>query len=295
MNELGVDATGMGLVAMHNKLNEVLFAEMLAGRHFVLIVDGAQNLDESVLETIRLLSNFETPHSKLMQIVLAGQPQLEEKLEQKELTQLLQRITVMKRLEALSPEETAGYIRHRLKVTGYSGEALFEPDALALIAERSRGFPRNINTICFRSLLEVYAAGSQTLSSGLVEKATQRLQFVTTSSLKLISVAEPTVAPSSPDLSEIVCVPSTPQLTYQPPASSRLRDWGIWAGALIVVLLSAGFVLPRNLVKGITRKMREEMTTTRSLPSRLPPLSSCDGTVRCSCCLPGDDTPSVDA
>src|SRR5208283_4422395 len=69
MSELGVDAANMGLVAMHNKLNEILFAEMLAGRRFVLIVDEAQNLDESVLETIRLLSNFETAHAKLMQIV----------------------------------------------------------------------------------------------------------------------------------------------------------------------------------------------------------------------------------
>ena len=265
MSELGVDATGMGLVAMHSKLNEVLFAEMLAGRRFVLIVDEAQNLDESVLETVRLLSNFETPHSKLMQIVLAGQPQLEEKLKQKELAQLLQRITVMKRLEALSPEETAGYIRHRLKVSGYSGEALFEPDALALIAERSQGIPRNINKICFRSLLEGYAAGCQTLSSGIVEKAAQRLQFVTTTRPKLIPVAEPPVAASSTDLSEVVRIPSTPQLTYQPPASSRLPGWGIWAGVLIAVLLSAGFALPRNVVKGITRKMRAEMTTKRSL------------------------------
>ena len=85
MNELGVDSTGMGIVAMHNRLNEILFAEMLAGRRFVLIIDEAQNLDESVLETVRLLSNFETPHAKLMQIVLAGQPQLSQKLEKKEL------------------------------------------------------------------------------------------------------------------------------------------------------------------------------------------------------------------
>ena len=80
LSELGVDSTGMGLVAMHNKLNEMLFAEMLAGKRFVLIVDEAQNLDDSVLETIRLLSNFETSHTKLLQIVLAGQSQLAEKL-----------------------------------------------------------------------------------------------------------------------------------------------------------------------------------------------------------------------
>ena len=196
MSELGVDAANMGLVAMHNKLNEILFAEMLAGRRFVLIVDEAQNLDESVLETVRLLSNFETPHSKLLQIVLAGQPQLAEKLQQKELAQLLQRITVIKHLEALSPEETAGYIRHRLRVAGYCGDDLFEQDALALIAERSGGIPRNINKICFRTLLEGYAAGSRTLSSELVHKATHRMQ--------LQAMARPKVVPISGLLNESV-------------------------------------------------------------------------------------------
>src|SRR5271166_2718036 len=149
LSELGVDTTGMGLVALHNKLNEMLFEEMLAGKRFVLIVDEAQNLDDTVLETIRLLSNFETSHAKLLQIILAGQPQLGEKLRQEHLAQLLQRITVVKHLEALSPEETAGYIRHRLKVAGYCGEALFAPEAAVLVAERSRGIPRIINKICY--------------------------------------------------------------------------------------------------------------------------------------------------
>src|SRR5580658_1419122 len=143
LSELGVDANGMGLVAMHNKLNEMLFAEMLAGRRFVLIVDEAQNLDDGVLETIRLLSNFETSNTKLIQIVLAGQPELGEKLHQKQLAQLLQRIAVVKHLEAFSLEETAGYVRHRLKVAGHCGEGLFEPEALALVAELGRGVPRN--------------------------------------------------------------------------------------------------------------------------------------------------------
>ena len=78
--ELGVDTEPMGLVAMHHKLNHILFQEMLAGRRFILIVDEAQNLDDSVLETVRLLSNFETEHAKLLNIVLAGQSQLADKL-----------------------------------------------------------------------------------------------------------------------------------------------------------------------------------------------------------------------
>src|SRR5580700_5206948 len=175
LSELGVNSTGMGLVAMHNTLNEMLFAELLAGKRFVLIVDEAQNLEDSVLETIRLLSNFETSNTKLLQIVLAGQPQLGEKLGQKQMAQLLQRITVVKHLEALSPEETAGYIRHRLKVAGHRGEAIFEPEALALVAERSQGVPRNINKICFYALLEAHAQGRPTVSPEIVEKADRRL------------------------------------------------------------------------------------------------------------------------
>jgi N-acetylmuramoyl-L-alanine amidase/type II secretory pathway predicted ATPase ExeA len=175
LSELGVDSTGMGLVAMHNKLNEMLFNEMLAGRRFVLIVDEAQNLNDSVLETIRLLSNFETSNTKLLQIVLAGQPQLGEKLQQKQLAQLLQRITVVKHLEALLPEETAGYICHRLKVAGYSGETLFEPGASALVAEYSQGVPRVINKICYGALSEAYVEGRLAVSRDHVAKANRNL------------------------------------------------------------------------------------------------------------------------
>jgi N-acetylmuramoyl-L-alanine amidase len=268
MSELGVDTANMGLVAMHNKLNEILFAEMLAGRRFVLIVDEAQNLDESVLETVRLLSNFETPHSKLLQIVLAGQPQLAEKLHQKELAQLLQRITVIKHLEALSPEETAGYIRHRLRVAGYYGDDLFEQAALALIAERSGGIPRIINKICFRTLLEGYAVGSRTLSAELVEKATQRLEFQSKYGPKVIPISGPLSAPVSSKPPDVVpSAKGTPELTYQARSTRRLPGWGIWAGVLLVALLSAGFALPSNAVKGIERKVREEMAATRNLTS----------------------------
>lgn len=178
MSELGVDASAMGLVAMHNKLNEILFAEMLAGRRCVLIVDEAQNLEASVLETIRLLTNFETPHCKLLQIILAGQPELGTKLERPELLQLLQRITVFKRLEPLTEQETAGYIRHRMRVAGRLREDVFEPGAIQLIAERSQGIPRNINKICFRALLEAYAEERKTISAEIIEKATQRLGLI---------------------------------------------------------------------------------------------------------------------
>jgi len=173
LSELGIETTGMGLASMHKKLNDVLFSEMLAGRRFVLIVDEAQDLERPVLETIRLLSDFETPHAKLLEIVIAGQPQLAEKLAQRGLSQLRQRIAILSHLEPLSVVEIACYIEYRLKVAGYSRGPLFAPDALALIAEQSQGIPREINNICFNALLLGAARRHQTISAEIAREAKQ--------------------------------------------------------------------------------------------------------------------------
>jgi type II secretory pathway predicted ATPase ExeA/N-acetylmuramoyl-L-alanine amidase len=175
LNEIGVDPAGMGLVAMHRRLNEMLFNEMVQGKQFVLIVDESQNLSNAVLETIRLLSNFETAHSKLMQIVLAGQSDLANKLKQPDLSQLLQRITVMASLEAFSFEETAAYIRHRLKLAGHTGADLFDPAALAAVYRRSKGVPRNINRVCHAALTQAAAEQVRLVTAAIVEKANRGL------------------------------------------------------------------------------------------------------------------------
>ena len=171
LSELGIDTTGMGLASLHKKLNEVLFNEMLAGRRFVVIIDEAQNLEGPVLETIRLLSDFETTHAKLLEIVLAGQSQLAEKLAQPSLSQLRQRIAILSRLEPLGAGETACYIEHRLKVAGYCGGSLFASDALALIAEQSQGIPREINNICFNALSLGGARRYGTINADIVQQA----------------------------------------------------------------------------------------------------------------------------
>src|SRR4029077_3064104 len=136
--DLGVDPSGMGLVAMHGKLNEILFEALLEGKRFVLVVDEAQNLDDSVLETIRMLSNFETHNAKLLQIILAGQPRLAARLAQPRLTQLRQRIAVLSHLEPFTVEETGLYIEHRLKVSGYSQAPIFDIAAIRMITWRSQ-------------------------------------------------------------------------------------------------------------------------------------------------------------
>jgi len=280
--DLGVDTAAMGLVAMHGKLNEILFTEMLAGRRFVLIVDEAQNLDDSVLETIRLLSNFETSNTKLLQIVLAGQPQLGEKLAQPHLAQLLQRITLVKYLEPLSPEETAGYISHRLKVAGHRGDSLFEPDAVALIAEQSRGIPRIINKLCFRSLLEGYARGCSTISPDIVEKAQSKLNFVPPAA-PAVPVAPPIVVPVAPPMpaqptatppapvsadAKAASASATSGLTYKSRAHFALPTWPLWVCALLAVLLSAGLALPRSTLRQMRGRLRNQVAATKSLAQR---------------------------
>jgi general secretion pathway protein A len=150
--DLGLDASGKDLPAMHEMLNQLLTAERRAGRRFILVIDEAQNLDENVLESVRLLSNFETPWMKLMHIVMAGQPQLAERLAKPSMAQLRQRISLVIRIEPFTPEEANAYIDHRLCVAGYQGQSLFTAGARLLISEYSEGIPRNINNICFNAM-----------------------------------------------------------------------------------------------------------------------------------------------
>ncbi len=137
--ELGVESHDQDFVRMHEEFNKMLLQEARAGRRFIIVVDEAQNLDASVLETVRLLSDFETPRAKLLQIILAGQPELADKLASRHMAQLRQRVSLLNRLSPLSIEETRKYIDHRLRVAGYTGAPLFTPDALVAVARFTEG------------------------------------------------------------------------------------------------------------------------------------------------------------
>lgn len=156
-------------VSLHYQLNEALFQEARAGRQVVLVIDEAQNLRQSVLEGIRLLSDFETSQGKLLQIILAGQPQLVNTLMRPEMLQLTQRISVTDFLDPLNAEEVAQYICHRLGIAGYQGKPLFAPDALELVARESEGIPRNINNICFGALSMAFAMHRKKIDRQIVE------------------------------------------------------------------------------------------------------------------------------
>src|ERR1700694_4604592 len=163
LSDMGLDGTGKDLPEMHSILNQVLTEEMRSGRRFVLVIDEAQNLTERVLESVRLLSNFETPWMKLMQIVLAGQLQLADRLAKPSMAQLRQRISFSIRVEPLTGEEVSAYVDHRLWVAGYKGPSLMSAGARTLVAENSEGIPRNINNMCFCAMSFAWAMKQKTI------------------------------------------------------------------------------------------------------------------------------------
>jgi general secretion pathway protein A len=140
------------------------------GRRVVLIVDEAQNLGTETLEQVRLLTNLETATTKLLQIILIGQPELRALLDQPELRQLAQRITGRYHLNPLSPEETAGYVKHRMRVAGATAE-VFTPSALREVHRLSGGIPRVINVICDRALLGAFTQEDHRAGAALVRQA----------------------------------------------------------------------------------------------------------------------------
>jgi type II secretory pathway predicted ATPase ExeA/LysM repeat protein len=166
--DLGVDVAGMDLPAMHDTLNRLLTDEMRAGRRFVLVIDEAQNLEEKVLESVRLLSNFETPWMKMMQIVLAGQPQLADRLASPSMAQLRQRISMVIRIEPFTHQDVNAYIDHRLRIGGCTKPSLFTAGARKLIAEHSEGIPRNINNLCFNAMSLACALQRKTIDRDVV-------------------------------------------------------------------------------------------------------------------------------
>lgn len=176
--DLGLESDGKDLAGLHGLLNRFLVDEMNAGRRFILVIDEAQNLDERVLEFVRLLSNFETPWKKLMHIVISGQPQLAEKLTARSMEQLRQRISSIIRIEPFTAEETCDYIRHRLWIGGHSEPPIFTAGAQLLIARKSAGIPRNINNLCFHSMSLAYALGRKQVDSLVVREALADLEIL---------------------------------------------------------------------------------------------------------------------
>jgi TonB family protein len=165
-------------VSLHRRLKEMLVDEARAGRKVLIFIDEAQNLQQSSLEAIRLLSDFETARAKLLHIILSGSARLGRMLLTPELSQLAQRVSTVCRLEPLNPEEVNSYITYRLRVAGCKvAENLFSPESLARVAEQSEGIPRVVNSICYRALSLAYSAGERRVSATLVRQAARDLDL----------------------------------------------------------------------------------------------------------------------
>jgi TonB family protein len=158
-------------------LRQFLLKSARANQRVLVVVDEAQNLDIPVFETLRLLSNFETPHAKLLHIVLAGQPELGRKLALPELEQLRQRITIVSRLHVFAPADIIKYVVQRLQLAGYRGGPLFTPDALGALVDKSHGVPREINRLCFNAMSLGCALGKKVIDGELVREAAADLEF----------------------------------------------------------------------------------------------------------------------
>jgi putative secretion ATPase (PEP-CTERM system associated) len=168
MLDFGLEAAGRSKPQLLRDLAQYLVDQRLAGRMVLIVIDEAQNLSLAALEELRMLSNLETEKSKLLQIVLVGQPNLRDKLGTPELEQLRQRITVSYHLAPLDEEETANYINHRLRRASIGAPLEFPREATALIHARSRGVPRIINIICDAALVFGYAEERRDIDRSLI-------------------------------------------------------------------------------------------------------------------------------
>jgi len=161
------------------KLNQWLMDRYKAGETAVLIVDEAQNLTFPVLEEIRLLTNFETSTHKLLQIVLSGQPELEEKLKLPQLRQLRQRITIRSKTSSLTKAQTHSYIQERLRIAGAAPdeEPIFSAQAIDTVHLYSLGVPRVVNLLCEHALINAYVAHNRTIQPTVVEAVAREFQL----------------------------------------------------------------------------------------------------------------------
>ena len=168
--EFDATAGGRDRFELWQCLNEYLVSIASKNELAVLIVDEAQNLSTGMLEEIRTLSNLETQKTKLLQIVLIGQPELDAKLNSQELRQLRQRIAIRRKVLPLTSDEIEAYISHRLKLVGGIIYTLFTRDAISLISRYSRGIPRTVNIICDNAFLIGYAVGQKKIDGAIVRE-----------------------------------------------------------------------------------------------------------------------------
>jgi general secretion pathway protein A len=203
-DEYGIDRPCRTKAEFLLALNHFLIDRLRKDQATLLIVDEAQNLSAEMLEEIRLLSNLETPTSKLIQIMLVGQPELWEKLSRPELRQLRQRIVLRHRLRPFDAGETASYVEERLRLAGHTGKPLFDRSALRALHELTGGIPRLVNVVCDGALLLGFARNKPVLGAAEVREVARDLELG---------------APAPPDAD------AAPETREREPRRSRLLRW----------------------------------------------------------------------
>jgi general secretion pathway protein A len=191
--EFGIPCDSRSKTQQLMKLNHWLLERHRNGETAVIIVDEAQNLSYPVLEEIRLLTNLETTTEKLLQIVLAGQSELEEKLKLPQLRQLRQRIMLRCKTSPLTKEQTHEYIAERLRIAGADGAPIFSPQAIDVVHRYSRGIPRVVNLLCDNALGAAYVEEQRPILPEIVEEIAHEFQ---------LHEVEPTAPPGSLSVSQ---------------------------------------------------------------------------------------------
>ena len=182
------------------RLYNWLLERYRAGETAVLIVDEAQNLSDEVLEEIRLLTNLETATEKLLQVVLVGQPELEQKLKQPQLRQLRQRLTLRAKTHSLTLEETRAYVQQRLHIAGAEGQDIFQTEALDAVFRYSLGIPRIINLICEHCLVNAFADQQKVIGSEVVDAVALDFDLVDGKAAAAMTAPAAVAAPDKFDL-----------------------------------------------------------------------------------------------
>ncbi len=176
-DEFGLQPAGGTRKSLYDALNAFLLRELADDHRVALIVDEAQHLSRAVLEEIRLLSNLETEKLKLLQIILAGQPEFDLMLTRDDLRQLRQRVTLHHRIEPIGADELIEYIRYRWHHAGGDDRLQWTPGALLLIHKFSRGLPRMINVLCDRALMAAFVNESFVIDPGIVQLAIEDARY----------------------------------------------------------------------------------------------------------------------
>jgi general secretion pathway protein A len=174
--EFGLPVSCLDRLDTISVINEFLLQQVERGKDTVLIIDEAQDLTDELLEQVRLLSNLETDDRKLLQIVLMGQPELRDRLNNPRLRQLRQRITVRYHLPPLTRHEVSQYVQHRLQVSGGNGVPYFTRPALWRVYRYTQGIPRLVNAVCDKALLAGFVAQREKIDFRLVSRAVRELE-----------------------------------------------------------------------------------------------------------------------